>query len=66
MTPDILIIHDHTGHRLLHGHLHLAIALSHSGQAAVEVQDVITVVVSRARNGLVVEIDGGRIPLFPG
>lgn len=65
MTPDILIIHDNTGYRLLHGHLHLAMALSSSGQAAVEVQDVGTVLVSRTRHGLVIEIDGGRIPLLP-
>lgn len=66
LTPEILIIQDNTGYRLLHGHLHLAMALRSSGQAAVEVQDVGTVVVFKTRDGLKVEMNGSRVPLLPG
>lgn len=64
MTPDILIIHDNTGNRLLHGHLHLAMALNDTDQASVEVQDVETVLVTRTRDGLVVKIDDRCVPLL--
>jgi len=65
MSPDILIIQDNTGYHLLYGYLHLAMALSDSGKAAVEVQDCGTVTVARTRDGLFVEADGKHLPLLP-
>ncbi|WP_194715084.1 hypothetical protein [Noviherbaspirillum soli] len=64
MTPDILIIQDNAGYHLLHGHLHLAMALSSSGKAVVEVPDHGRVLVAKTREGLVVESEGGHLPLL--
>lgn len=64
MSPDILIIYDHVGYRLLHGHLHLAVLLNEAEKAAVEVKDHGTVFISRSRSGLVVEVGGQYVPLL--
>jgi hypothetical protein len=64
MSPDILIIYDTAGYRLLHGHLHLAVLLGESGKATVEVKDHGLVLVTRSRVGLVVEAGGDRVPLL--
>ena len=64
MSPDILIIYDNAGYRLLHGHLHLAVLLGDSDKAAVEVKDHGTVLISRSRTGLVVEARGNSVPLI--
>lgn len=64
MTPDILIIQDNAGYHLLHGHLHLAMALSSSGKAVVEVPDHGRVLVAKTREGLVVESGGRHLPLL--
>lgn len=65
MNPDILIVYDSTGYHLLHGHLHLAVKLSESGQAAVDVQGHGTVVVSKRATGLVVLAGEAHLPLLP-
>jgi hypothetical protein len=64
MIPDILIIHDHAGFHLLHGHLHLAVILGESGKASIDVQGHGPVLVSRTRTGLVVEANGAHQPLL--
>lgn len=64
MTPDILIIQDNAGYHLLHGHLHLAMALSDCGKAVVDVPDHGRVLVAKTRDGLVVESDGRHLPLL--
>jgi hypothetical protein len=64
MSPDILIIHDTAGYRLLHGHLHLAVLLSDSGKVMVDVKDHGSVLVTRTRSGLVVEAEGTQVPLL--
>ena len=64
MSPDILIIYDNEGYRLLHGHLHLAVLLGDSDKAAVEVKGHGTVLISRRRSGLVVETKGNSVPLI--
>jgi hypothetical protein len=64
MSPDILIIQDQAGFHLLHGHLHLAMALSDSGHAAIDVPEFGTVLVSRTPEGLVVETEGLHVPLL--
>lgn len=64
MSPDILIIYDNEGYRLLHGHLHLAVLLGDSDKVAVEVKGHGTVLISRRRSGLVVEAMGNSVPLM--
>ena len=64
MSPDILIIQDQAVFRLLHGHLHLAMALSASGRAAIDVPELGTVLVTRTADGLVVEMEGRHLPLL--
>lgn len=64
MSPDILIIQDQAGFHLLHGYLHLAMALSDSGRAAIDVPEFGTVLVARTPDGLVVETEGRHLPLL--
>jgi hypothetical protein len=64
MTPDILIVRDGDGYRVLHGHLHLASALSKSSEVVVDARDEGKVKVVRTRNGYVVGQDGQRLPIL--
>ena len=64
MSPDILIIYDSGGYRLLQGHLHLAVLLGHLDRVTVEVKDHGAILVSRTRHGLVVEAQGNPVPLL--
>ena len=64
MNPDILIIQDQTGFHLLHGYLHLAMALNDSGRAAIDVPEFGTVLVARTPGGLMVETEGQHVPLL--
>ena len=64
MSPDILIIQDQAGFHLLHGYLHLAMALNDSGRAAIDVPEFGTVLVARTPDGLVVETGGRHLPLL--
>ena len=66
MSPDIVIIHDNAGYHLLHGHLHLAmaIALSDTGKVAVDVRGYGTVQVAKTNGGLAVQTDGRQQPLL--
>lgn len=64
MSPDILIIYDGGGYRLLHGHLHLAVLLGDSDKVTVEVKDHGSILVSRSRHGLVVKAHGDPVPLL--
>ena len=66
MNPDILIIQDHAGFHLLHGYLHLAMALNDSGRAAIDVPEFGTVLVARTPCGLIVETEGRHLPLLSG
>jgi hypothetical protein len=64
MSPDILIIQDQAGFHLLHGYLHLAMALNDSGRAAIDVPEFGTVLVARTPGGLMVETEGRHVPLL--
>lgn len=64
MSPDILIVRDGDGYRVLHGHLHLASALSRSDEVFVDVRGEGQVKVCRTRSGYLVANDGRRLPLF--
>jgi hypothetical protein len=64
MSPDILIIQDQAGFHLLHGYLHLAMALNDSGRTAIDVPEFGTVLVARTADGLMVETEGRHLPLL--
>ncbi len=63
MSPDILIVRDGEGYRLLHGHLHLASILSASNEVSVDVRGDGKICVVKTRNGLQVNRDRQRLPL---
>lgn len=64
MSPDILIIRDGDGYRVLHGHLHLASALSMSNEVSVDAKGEGQVKVVKTRNGYLAGKDGQRLPLL--
>ena len=64
MTPDILIVRDGEGYRVLHGHLHLASELSMCSEVVVDARDEGKVKVVKTHNGFVVGSDGRRLPLL--
>lgn len=63
MSPDILIVREGDGYRLLHGHLRLANVLLLSDEVAVEVKGEGMVKILKTRNGYVVGSKGQRLPL---
>jgi hypothetical protein len=65
MSPDIVIIRDGDGYRLLHGHLRLATVLGESDEVSVDVRGEGKVKVARTRYGYVAGKDGHRLPLHP-
>jgi hypothetical protein len=64
MSPEILIIRDHDCYRVLHGHLHLASALSISDKTIVDVVDEGKVTVTKARKGYLVGDNQQLLPLL--
>ncbi|MEN3296009.1 MAG: hypothetical protein V7642_5262 [Burkholderiales bacterium] len=64
MSPDILIVRDGNGYRVLHGHLRLATQLSVRDEVVVEAKDEGKVRIVRTRNGYFAGIDGQRLPLL--
>ena len=64
VNPDIVIVRDGDGYRLLHGHLRLANVLRAAGEIEVEVRGEGTVKVRKTRNGYVVGSDTRRLPLY--
>lgn len=64
MNPDILIIRDACGYRLLHGHLRLANELRISEEIAVEVAGEGKVRILKTRGGYLVSKDDMRLPLL--
>jgi hypothetical protein len=66
MSPDIEITRDKAGYHLLHGLLHLAIAiaLSDTGKANVHVKDHGTIQVTRTDVGFAVQAGDGQQPLL--
>lgn len=65
MSPDILIVRDGDGYRLLHGHLRLANVMRTSSEVVVEIQGEGKVRIMKTRGGYVVGKDGQRLPLYP-
>jgi hypothetical protein len=55
MNPEVLIVREIDGYRILHGHLHLASLLSMSDEAEVEAVSEGKMKVVRTSNGIWVE-----------
>ncbi|RJF97245.1 hypothetical protein [Noviherbaspirillum saxi] len=64
MSPDIVIVREGDGYRLLHGHLRLANELGQSGAVDVEVRGEGRVSIVRHRSEYEVHRDGQRLPLY--
>jgi hypothetical protein len=64
VNPDIVIVRDGDGYRLLHGHLRLANILRASEEIQVDVRGEGTVKVAKTRNGYVVDSGTRRLPLY--
>ena len=64
VNPDIVIVRDGDGYRLLHGHLRLANVLRAAGEIEVEVRGEGTVTVTKTRHGYMVGSDTRRLPLY--
>lgn len=64
VSPDIVIVRDGDGYRLLHGHLRLASVLLACDEIAVDVRGEGTVNVIKTRSGYTVRKDAQRLPLY--
>lgn len=64
MNPDILIVREGDGYRLLHGHLRLASVLGASDEVLVDVPGEGKVHIARSGTGYIVGKDGQRLPLY--
>jgi hypothetical protein len=64
ISPDILIVREGDGYRLLHGHLRLANVLGSSGEVAVDVPGEGRVAIVRTPSGYVISKDGQCLPLY--
>lgn len=65
MNPDILIVRENDGYRLLHGHLRLASVLLAADEVAIEVKGEGKVKIAKTRNGYVVGNGPRWLPLYP-
>lgn len=64
MSPDILIIRDGNGYRVLHGHLHLASELSQRREVFVDARDEGRVKVVRTSGGYFAATKGECLPIL--
>jgi len=64
MNPDIVIVREGDGYRLLHGHLRLATELGRTGEVDVDVQGGGRIRIVRVQNELQVCLDGRRLPFY--
>jgi bifunctional DNA-binding transcriptional regulator/antitoxin component of YhaV-PrlF toxin-antitoxin module len=67
MNPDIVIVREGDGYRLLHGHLRLATELGRTGEVDVEVRGEGRITIVRVQDELQVRREGqeGRqLPLY--
>lgn len=64
MNPDIVIVREGDGYRLLHGHLRLATELGRTGEVDVDVRGEGKIKIVRVRDELQVRHEGQRLPLY--
>lgn len=65
MTPDILIVRDASGYRLLHGHLHLSNALNMARELFIHVQGFGMAKVEKKDGRIVVNSEVLRSSMMP-
>jgi hypothetical protein len=64
MSPDILIVRDKDGYRLLHGYLHLTSVLMLTDEARIQVKNDGEVKIVRSAQGYLVNKGGRQLPLL--
>jgi hypothetical protein len=64
MTPDILLVRDEDGYRILHGRLHLVIVMSTSDEVVVDASGEGKVKIIKTPNGPLIENEYMRLPLL--
>ncbi len=64
MSPEILLVRDNDGYRVLHGYLHLASVLSTENEALVEASGEGKVKVVKSGKGISIAAQGQRLPLL--
>lgn len=64
MSPEILIVRDNDGYRVLHGHLRLASVLNMSNEAMVDASGEGKVRVVKTCEGILIGEENQRLPLL--
>ncbi|HEX7648948.1 MAG TPA: hypothetical protein VF450_16220 [Noviherbaspirillum sp.] len=64
MSPDILIIREGNGYRVLHGHLHLASQLSLHKEIEVDVKNEGRIKIMRTSSGVMAGREGRQLPIL--
>ena len=64
MSPEILLVRNCDGYRVLHGHLHLASVLDMSNEAIVDVSGEGKVRVVKTPDGILIGEEHQRLPLL--
>jgi hypothetical protein len=64
MSPEILLVRDGDGYRVLHGHLHLASVLNMSNEAIVDASGEGKVKVIKTSGGILIGEENQRLPLL--
>jgi hypothetical protein len=64
MSPEILLVRNADGYRVLHGHLHLASVLNMSNEAIVEASGEGKVRVVKTSRGVLIGEENQRLPLL--
>jgi hypothetical protein len=64
MSPEILLVRDNEGYRVLHGYLHLASVLSTESEALVEASGEGKVKVVKSGKGISIAAQGQSLPLL--
>jgi len=64
MIPDILLVRNDNGYRILHGHLHLASIMMASEEVVVDVSGEGKVKIVKTSHGPLIENEHERLPLL--
>jgi hypothetical protein len=64
MSPEILIVREHDGYRVLHGHLHLASMLNVANEAIVVASGEGKVTAVKTHDGILIGNGDNRLPLL--
>lgn len=66
VIPDILLVRNDDGYRILHGHLRLATILSTSSEAIADASGEGKVKILKTPDGTLIQNEHGRLPLLTG